>query len=82
MVGVVRTDVHAEYEVIEADGHGEWLVVQEPGWSAGGTAAAIIKAHSGGVYCYPNSPPYEQLGPYRSVSSAFAAFSFLSTGMG
>jgi hypothetical protein len=81
-MGVVRTDVQAEYEVIEADAPEEWLVVREPGWSDQGTAAAIIKAHSGGVYCYPNSPPYEQLGPYRTVSSAFAAFAFLSTGMG
>ena len=72
--GVVQTDIEA-YEVIAADTQGEWLVVQ-PGWN-GGEAAAIIKAHFGGVYCYPNSPPYEQLGPYRSVSSAFAAFSYV-----
>jgi hypothetical protein len=76
---VVRTDVEA-YEVIPADTRGEWLVVQ-CGWR-GGEAAAIIKAHLGGVYCYPNSPPYEQLGPYRSVSSAFAAFTYVADGMG
>ncbi len=69
------------YEVVAADVQGEWLVVQ-PGWSGGGEAAAIIKAHLGGVYCYPNSPPYEQLGPYRSVSSALAAFSYVADGMG
>jgi hypothetical protein len=80
--GVVETDAEA-YEVIPADIQGEWLVVRESGWSGGGgEAAAIIKAHLGGVYCYPNSPPYEQLGPYRSVSSAFAAFSYVADGMG
>jgi hypothetical protein len=64
--------------VIAADTQGEWLVVRQPAWSRGGDdAAAIIKVHMGGVYCYPNSPPYEQLGPYRSVDSAFAAFSYV-----
>ena len=75
------TDADA-YEVIEADIQGEWLVVRQSGWSGSGEADAIIKAHLGGVYCYPNSPPYEQLGPYRSVSSAFAAFSYVADGMG
>ncbi len=74
------TDADA-YEVIEADIQGEWLVVRQEGWSGSGEAAAIIKAHLGGVYCYPNSPPYEQLGPYRSVSSALAAFSYVADGM-
>ena len=79
----MKTDTDAEpYEVIAADTQGEWLVVRQPGWVGGGEAAAIIKAHLGGVYCYPNSPPYEQLGPYRSVSSAFAAFSYVADGMG
>lgn len=76
----MKSDADA-YEVVAADVQGEWLVVQT-GWGGGGEAAAIIKAHLGGVYCYPNSPPYEQLGPYRSVSSAFAAFSYVSDGMG
>jgi hypothetical protein len=79
---VVTTDTDA-YEVIAADTQGEWLVVRQPAWSGGGSeAAAIIKAHFGGVYCYPNSPPYEQLGPYRSVASAFDAFSYVADGMG
>ncbi len=69
------------YEVVSADTQDEWLVVRQPGWSGTGEAAAIIKAHLGGVYCYPNSPPYEQLGPYRTVDSALAAFAYVADGM-
>lgn len=70
------------FDLVAADVQGEWLVVRPVAWSGEGEAAAIIKAHLGGVYCYPNSPPYEQLGPYRSVSSALAAFSYVADGMG